>query len=101
MPLSSLRSTIVACASSRLRRIASCPDSKALRSLRLGLVAGQPLEKIEREARRRVLFAQHLGLKRHLELGGIGAGDCGAMMVDPVDARPAVAQFRQMRAGRG
>ena len=47
------------------------------------------LEKIERQARGRILFAQHFAGERHLELGGIGAGDCGAMVIDPVDARAA------------
>ena len=71
-----------------------------LGALVLGKIAAHSLQKIERQPRCRVLFAQNFAGERHLELGGIGAGDCGAMMIDPVNLRAPLAQFGQMRAGR-
>ncbi len=72
-----------------------------LGALTLGKIAPHPFQKIERQARRRILLAENFAGERHLELGGIGAGNCGAMMIDPVDSRAALAQLGQMRAGRG
>ena len=66
----------------------------------LGEITPHLFEKTEGESRRRILLAQHFAGKRHLEFGGIGAGDCGPMVVDPVNLRAPLAQLRQMRAGR-
>ena len=75
-------------------------ESLELGALAIGKIARHSFEKIERQARCRILFAENFAGERHLELGGIGAGDCGAMMIDPVNACAPFTQLHQMRAGR-
>ena len=52
----------------------------------IGEVIHPLLQIVESEARGGEFLVKHLARKWHLELGGISARDCGAMMIDPENA---------------
>ena len=62
-------------------------ESLELGALAIGKLARHSFEKIERQARCRYCWENFVG-ERHLQLGGIGAGNCGAMMIDPETRAP-------------